>query len=282
MFKVNFPTKFKTLNNGYNKLKEKSHFVSTLDQIENKEFLISVIIPTFQEEKILPQLMQIFTEDLKKKYNIEVIVSDGGSTDLTLEIARTFADIIVEHSLPTRQTIAEGRNNGAKVANGNVLVFINADSIPENPEFFFKFIRQWGRDQGKYCKYKALATYVMSLPDETMLKDKIFYKLHNLYVKFLNVIGFGMGRGECQIIKKEIFECVNGYNPKIAAGEDFELYRRISKVARVGFADELKILESPRRFRKYGYLKVIVSWILNSLSVMIFGRSIAKEWEAVR
>lgn len=282
MFKAYFPTKFINTRNGHHKLEEKPHFVSIPYDSKNEELLISVIIPTFQEEKILPHISKIFTSEFKKKYNLEVIVSDGGSSDLTLDIARTFADIIVEHEFPRRQTIAEGRNNGAKVANGNVLVFINADSIPENPDFFFNFIRQWGNEKGKYNKCKALATYVMSFPDETSLKDRIFYKLHNSYVRFLNAIGFGMGRGECQIIKREIFEIVDGYNPKIAAGEDFELYRRISKIAKIGFADELKIFESPRRFRKYGYLKVVISWFLNSLSVLFWGKSIAKEWEAVR
>lgn len=282
MFKSHFPTKFISTKNGHHKIEEKPHFISIPDDSENEELLISVIIPTFQEEKILPHLSKIFTSDFKKKYNLEVIVSDGGSSDLTLDIARTFADIIVEHEYPWRQTIAEGRNNGAKVANGRVFVFINADSIPQNPDFFFNFIRRWGNEKGKYSKYKALATYVMSFPDETSLKDRIFYKLHNSYVKLLNLMGFGMGRGECQIIKREIFEIVDGYNPKIAAGEDFELYRRISKIAKIGFAEELKIFESPRRFRKYGYFKVVISWFLNSLSVLFCGKSIAKEWEAVR
>ncbi len=282
MFKSYPATEINEFKNGFGKTNnEVEEFnLTTADVVD--DLLISVIIPAYQEEKILSTISKIFTEENKNKYNLEVIISDGGSTDKTLSIARTFADEIVEHNLPTRQTIAQGRNNGAKVAKGDIFVFINADSIPEDETFFFSFIREWGKVQGKYSEFDALATYVTSFPDETRLKDKLFYKLHNFYVKLLNKIGIGMGRGECQIVKKEIFQKVGGYNESIAAGEDFELYHRISNVGKVGFVDDLKIFESPRRFRKYGYVKVVSSWFINSLFVLFLGKSIAKEWEAVR
>ena len=47
--------------------------------------------------------------------------------------------------------------------------------------------------------------------------------------KFLNFIGIGMARGECIIIKKSIFDELNGFNSLLAAGEDFDLFYRVSK-----------------------------------------------------
>ena len=53
---------------------------------------ISIIIPTLNEEKLITQTLKQFDCDIKKNFGLEVIVSDGGSTDSTLEIARNYAD----------------------------------------------------------------------------------------------------------------------------------------------------------------------------------------------
>jgi len=48
----------------------------------------SIIIPTLNEEKLLPNLLKLLShQELKKKYDYEIIVSDGGSKDCTIEIA---------------------------------------------------------------------------------------------------------------------------------------------------------------------------------------------------
>lgn len=243
---------------------------------------ISLVVPVLQEEKLLEKTLSAYSPDLRKKYSVELIVSDGGSKDKTVTIAEKFADKIVKHECERRQTIAEGRNKGADVAKGDILVFINGDTVPENPDEFFKFIHDWNNGSIKYKHSSALACKVSVAPDEKILKDTIFYSIHNCYVRFLNFIGLGMGRGECQIIKTEQFRSVGGYNPLIIAGEDFDLYRRLAKISKVSFVSEIKVFESPRRFRKYGYMRIVFSWIINSLSVMIFGRSVSSEWEAVR
>ena len=90
---------------------------------------ISLIIPTYFEENLLEQLLKEFTYELKQKYNFELIVSDGGSTNATISIAKKYVDKLVVKTKEERQTIAEGRNDGAKAAEGEVLVFLNADCI---------------------------------------------------------------------------------------------------------------------------------------------------------
>lgn len=267
--------------NGSNSLNKDSNFEKP-DAIEFVKPLISVIVPAYQEEKIILNTIKIFTDEFKEKFQIELIVSDGGSNDKTIEIAKLYADKIVKHEKTVRQTISEGRNRGALAAEGSVLVFLNADSMPADPDSFFEFITAWAVGEKYKKNYDALACYVTAMPGEVILKDRIFYTVHNYYVRLLNAVGIGMGRGECQIVKKDVFKSVGGYNDKIIAGEDFDLYRRISKVGKIGFEKNLVVCESPRRFRKYGYLKTIFYWLLNSLSVMYLGKSVSKEWEAVR
>lgn len=253
--------------------------VSTESQ-KNGNIYFSLVIPAFQEEKLIESQLLRFPVELRSKYGFELIVSDGGSTDRTVEISRKYADKVVVHSEARRQTISEGRNRGAEVACGEVIVFLNADSYPQDSDDFFRRIKQWTLSPNN--AEAALACYVSGFPEEILLKDKIFYTLHNAYVQMLNLFGMGMGRGECQIVRRDAFNKVGGYNNSIVAGEDFDLYRRLNKISKVKFDKDLVVLESPRRFRKYGYIKTLLYWTLNSITVMCCNKSISKEWEAVR
>ncbi|MCX6154275.1 MAG: glycosyltransferase [Candidatus Kapabacteria bacterium] len=257
-------------------------YQKTQNKNRTNQAFISIIIPAYQEEKILGEMLELISPIVKNKRNYEIIISDGNSDDSTIDIARKYTDKIVIHQNNYRQTISEGRNNGAKVARGDVFVFINADTFPEDPVSFFEYIENWANGNEESSDAAALACYVTYLPNESIFKDRVFYFLHNNYVAFLNLVNLGMGRGECQIVRRWAFEAVNGYNQNIMAGEDFDLYRRISKRGKVRFIRSLRVCESPRRFRKYGYLRIVWQWSLNSLSVWFFGKSVSKEWEAVR
>ena len=87
--------------------------------------MISIIIPTIKEEKVIGRTLR----NLKSRLTIphEIIVTDGKSTDKTVEIARGIADKVVEYTGTTRQTIAQGRNDGAKSAQGEYIAFMDAD-----------------------------------------------------------------------------------------------------------------------------------------------------------
>lgn len=264
-------------------------FVVT-DSISNEEVhleqlstpLISIIIPVLEEEKLLPNTLELFTASRKKMYNVEVIVSDGGSKDATVSIAKQYADIVVVHKENRKQRISEGRNLGAEKASGDILVFLNGDTTIADPELFFNEIVLWSKGKGTLRPCDALAFPVKISPAESKLSDKLFHTFFNSYLHFLNKIGLGMGRGECQVVKSKIFKKVGGYNPKVAAGEDFDLMHRISKIGTVGFAKNILVYESPRRFRKFGYSRIMFTWFTNWLSVLVFGKSTSEEWEAVR
>jgi glycosyltransferase involved in cell wall biosynthesis len=240
----------------------------------------SIIIPTLNEEKLLPQLLKQLTEgDKKEEYQYEIIISDGKSSDKTIEIALEFADIVIVHSGNSPQNIAEGRNKGAEIAEGDVLIFLNGDVILSSVDDFFSFLNNkfYGNEE-----YLAMTTFVKVFKEEELLKDKLFHWAYNNYFRLLNNIGMGMGRGECQIVRKSIFDEVNGYNCKMAAGEDFDLFKRIRKRGLTLFTNKLIVYESPRRFRKLGYSAVTWTWIKNGFSVVIKNRSLSKEWEQVR
>lgn len=249
---------------------------------------LSFIIPALNEERLLPRLLSLFTPERRAKYSVEVILSDGGSNDTTLQLAREAAsagivDILIEHTEERRQTIAEGRNAGAKRASGDVLVFINADTLPASIDELCEAVLRWNKQtSGSHNGSVAAATPVLIAPEERIWSDVIFHFCMNIYVRALNLLGIGMGRGECQIIRRTIFEELGGYNAEIVAGEDFDLYTRLRRRGSIAWLPDALIYESPRRFRKYGYWAIVWRWFSNSIAVMVLKKSVAREWELIR
>lgn len=244
--------------------------------------LLSIVVPVLQEEKLLGSTLSTYTRELRTRFNAELIVSDGGSTDGTLAIADAIADVVVRHDGSHRQTIAEGRHQGAKAARGAVIIFINGDTVPADVELFFRTITDFAGRNGPYARASALACPVHVNPAERKVMDILFHGLQNRYVWLLSLLRIGAGRGECQVVRKEVYDLVGGYDIALAAGEDFDLFARIGLKARVRFARELLVHESPRRFRKFGYFRVLMWWMTNALSVLFTGRSSSDEWEPVR
>ncbi len=239
----------------------------------------SIIIPTLNEGKLLTDLL----EQIKKIKNIypadfELIISDGGSTDETLSIALLHCDKIIVHTSDNPQNIAMGRNCGSQIADGDIFIFLNGDVRFNDISIFFEVINK------KFINsnYLAMTCNVEVFIEEQIFSDKFFHWIYNNYFNLLNIAGIGMGRGECHIIKKEIFMELNGYNENLAAGEDFDLFRRIRNKGKILFETDICIYESPRRYRKYGYSNVTFSWMKNAISVFFKNRSISQKWEEVR
>ncbi len=239
---------------------------------------ISVVIPSLNEEKLILKILSQFDKETRERYEVEVIISDGGSTDETMILASGKADKIVIYEDEKRQNIAQGRNAGARLAEGDVLVFLNADTYLQDKKKFFEKILEFSNAN----HYLALAFPVRIEKFEELKIDKVFHTFYNFYVRLINLLGIGMGRGECHIIKKEHFYEVKGYNEMLSAGEDFDLYRRLRKKGKIKFVKDVVIYESPRRYRKFGYLSVFLDWAKNSISILLFNKSISKEWKPVR
>lgn len=240
--------------------------------------MISVIIPTLSEKRLIEQALRQFDEDIRRKYNLEIIVSDGGSDDGTVQIAKELADQVVIYNGEARQTIAGGRNNGAVKAQGDLLFFLNADTLIDDPDGFFAGINKVMSD----ADVLALTCYVRVYPEEEKLSDKVFHGVCNRFFDVVNTVGIGMGRGECHVIRRSVFEEVGKYNSTLVAGEDFDLYSRIRRKGKITFMRDRYVFESPRRYRRYGYHRVAFDWFRNAISVKLLKRSVIDEWTPIR
>ncbi|MBM4166087.1 MAG: glycosyltransferase [Ignavibacteria bacterium] len=238
----------------------------------------SIIIPTLNEEKLLEKLLSQITDEIKSTFQLEIIVSDGGSTDSTISIAKKYSDVIVQKEIIENENIAIGRNRGAKIANGEILVFLNADTQFQNAKEFFReviFIFEKQNIVGITC-----SVYVV--PKEELFGDRIIHFVINHWFWFLNLVGIGMGRGECHVVKKEIFQQLHGYNERMSAGEDFEFFTRLKNKGELKFLRNIVVYESPRRYRKYGYMKVLFQWFLNAMYGVLFRKSYSTKWGIIR
>lgn len=86
---------------------------------------LSVIIPTFNRADILPQIMRPLLED--REHILEIIIADDGSTDRTVEIAGALGARVLP--LQRNQNANLCRNQGARVATGDILLFLDSDVV---------------------------------------------------------------------------------------------------------------------------------------------------------
>lgn len=88
---------------------------------------MSIIIPTYNESKIIGRTIKEISERLSGAVETEIIVSDGGSTDNTRGLAEEKGAVVVQSTVKGRGV---QMNYGAKRSRGGVLYFLHADSIP--------------------------------------------------------------------------------------------------------------------------------------------------------
>jgi len=217
--------------------------------------MLSIIIPTLNEEKYLPLLLEsIKKQDFK---NYEVIIADAGSTDKTVEIAKKYRARIAKGGLP-----AKGRNEGAKIAKGNVFLFLDAEAVL--PEHFLKKV---------LLEFKERKLGIASCGLEPITKNKayrilndILYNwpvrlLENVFVYTYNFI----------LVKKEVHKKIQGFDEGITLGEDHAYSREAAKIAKFGFLKLSKLTLLPRRFEHEGWLTISAKYYFCNLYNIFFG-----------
>ena len=192
--------------------------------------MISFVIPTLNEIKTIEQTLQCITA---YSGTHEIIISDGNSKDGTIDICRKYTDNVIVYDKPDRQTIAMARNMGAADAKGEYLVFLDADVvIPDIDRFFDAAEERFRSDE----RLVALTGQYKVVAEQRTLADSIFFRM--LGLQFLlsnNILHIGAAGGEFQMIAGDAFRTVGGFNEKLAAAEDMDLFQRLSNIGRTRF-----------------------------------------------
>ena len=170
---------------------------------------ISIIIPTLNEEKTISQCL----ETVVNIPGIEIIVSDGGSTDSTVEIAGQHSDVKVVHSQAGRSI---QMNNGAACARGEILLFLHADCIlPREDVLKIRQIFDSGKFVGGAFQIR-------------LLSDKFTYRWLEMGINFRSK-AFKLPYGDQGLfVKRSIFEKLGGFR-KMPVCEDLDFVYRLRR-----------------------------------------------------
>ncbi|MBI3875172.1 MAG: glycosyltransferase [Verrucomicrobia bacterium] len=221
---------------------------------------VSVIVPAFNEEKLLPatlaHLASASEAFMRIGWENEIVVCDNNSTDRTTELARTAgAKVVFE---PVNQ-IARARNSGAAAASGDWLIFVDADSHP--PRELFAAVAeaiQGGRVLG------GGATVRM---DEHSFVAKFGLGLWNS-ISRLN----RWAAGSFVFCEAAAFRELGGFSQELFASEEIEFSQRLKKMARargkrVVILHRHPILTSGRKLHLYSKREHLVFMLRTTLGL---------------
>lgn len=214
---------------------------------------LSIIIPTLNEEKYLPKLLNsILDQNFQGK--LQVIIVDGHSKDKTLEAAKSYKDKIKDLLiLRTGKGVGHQRNRGAKIARYEHIVFIDADMIlPKN--FLNKFTKDLNPNQK-----------IIHVPIYFPIPGISFVHLAYYFAGFVVVIfSFFSPATPGQFIfttKKNHLE-IGGFKEGVVAGEDIDYGERsIKNGANFKIHYNCFVLTSVRRAKKMGAFNLILFYL---------------------
>ena len=229
---------------------------------------LSIIIPAFNEVDYLPSTLdaiQRASDHLRDRadVDVEVIVVDNNSNDDTAAVAEATGATVVPETV---QGIGRARNRGASVAQGDVLVFVDADVTV--PVMLLEVVHE-----------------LMSDPDCIGGGVDVEYRprrmVIRLYLRCWRQLArlTGMVQGATQFCRRSAFEAVGGYDENVWIGEDVDFLWSLKKLAK-GTGRSIRVVRTPRvlpstrRFDKLPVWKVLL--FTNPLFIALFRR-----WKAV-
>jgi glycosyltransferase involved in cell wall biosynthesis len=220
----------------------------------------SIIIPTLNEQKCLPLLL----EDLKTQSynNFEIIIVDGQSKDKTQNIVRS--NPTIKLLISDKKNVGHQRNLGGFQAKGQYLIFLDADS--RIPVYFLEGIKY----RTKVSNPDIFTCWADQLDENS--KNKPIINMLNLEVELAKKTKFPIAFGAMMVCNRRIFNKHHGFDENIRYAEDTELVQRFVKN---GYKFEVfkdpKYYFSLRRLEKEGsfnmfrkYASVTISLLINS------------------
>lgn len=182
---------------------------------------LSIVIPAFNEEKLLSSCLeevgnagQVLTE---RGWEWELIVCDNNSSDSTAEIATSLGAKVVAE--PVNQ-IGRARNRGASVAQGDWLLFVDADSLVSHLLFeeLVEVIESGKVVGGGAC---------LTVTGENRWQLLIPIHLWNAISRI-----FGYAAGSFLFCRRDVFQDLDGFSLQRYAGEELDLSRRLKRAGK--------------------------------------------------
>jgi glycosyltransferase involved in cell wall biosynthesis len=183
----------------------------------------SLIVPTYNEEKNINELLYHLINLNYDKYAYEIIVQDDCSNDRTYEFALTYKHYIDLPEIKVFKNsqnlgIAKNRNEGAKHSNAEIMIHLDADAY--YPPNALKIIDK------DFILYNLVALSGILLPKIADNPTYLDYLIFVVAAPVWQVIG---GTGNLFCIRSDVFYEFNGFREPdgIKGREDLDLWYRL-------------------------------------------------------
>jgi glycosyltransferase involved in cell wall biosynthesis len=225
--------------------------------------LITIIIPAHNEEGYLGQTLEAL---LRQNYPwLEVIVVANGCTDRTAEVAKGKCDRLIVLS---QKSLGVARNLGARMARGELIVFLDADTTLE-PLTLQRIAQEFS------SKYAAAT--IRGRPDCDRLEFRLVYMIKNFMHRSL----LHAGSSGVIICWKYQFVKVGGFDERLEICENSDLIRRLKQFGQYKYIGDVSATTSMRRYEQRGFRRLVWLWFKLWLQ-SIFGDLHHKHYETVR
>lgn len=204
---------------------------------------ISMIIPILNEAGIITETLSHLQPFRVKGH--EVIVVDGGSDDASQMSSRPLADQVI----CSPQGRSRQMNAGARIACGEILLFLHADTfLPEGADsFVISGMKEKGRVWGRFDVHLSG-------------RHPLFRPIEHLMNWRSRISGIATG-DQGIFVSSETFKSVSGF-PEIDLMEDIALSRILKRVG-PPLCLRQKVATSSRRWERNGILRtVLLMWYL--------------------
>ena len=168
--------------------------------------MISIVIPTYNEAENIGPLVTYLSKNCKG--TCEVIISDGGSLDETMQVAEAAGARVF---LSPARGMASQMNYGASIAKGDILYFIHADTFP--PESFVGDIQKALHEGYDFGRYRTAFN-----SNKAVLKINAFFTRFDWFVCY--------GGDQTLFITKTLFNSIHGFNEHMRIMEDYDIVLR--------------------------------------------------------
>lgn len=226
---------------------------------------ISVVVPAYNEEGFLPRCLgSLKQQDYTGGY--EIIVVDNGSSDRTAEVASDFGVRVVFEG---RRSPAWARQRGLLEANGEIVAFIDADSIAP---------RNW---LNTIARRFALAPRIVSVTGahayfDTRLPIRVISYVVNFLVIILDHFFRRISRkggalwGSNFAVRRQTLLEVGGFDTtKKFRGEDYELSLRLKEKGKLSLSPSLFVKTSSRCLKREGIWSAYWNYLINYFSMLL-------------
>jgi len=205
--------------------------------------LISVVIPCFNHARFLPEAIEsVLTQNYP---NFEIIVVANGCTDATVEVARDRCNRLIVLS---QKNLGVARNLGARMAKGDLLVFLDADTLLE--PMTLRIIAQ------KFQPGDAAGT-IKGEPDRSSPGYCFLYALKN----FTHRTALHCGSSGLILCWKKDFEKIGGFDEGLEVRENSELIWRLKKLGAYRYIGDVTATTSMRRYQQEGLGRMFRLWV---------------------